>query len=86
MLRIPRAGAVLAAPRAEVLAATHSKAQPGRSIVAEINVEHRKRSPLPLIIGLILLGALLYLLYDNVIRDDDADDDVQVETTTTTTP
>jgi hypothetical protein len=55
--------------------------------VAEINVEHRKRSPLPLIIGLLLLGALLYLLYDNVIRDDDADDGVQVETTApTTTP
>ena len=47
--------------------------------MAEINVEHRKRSPLPLIIGLLLLAALLYLLYDNVIRDDDAD--VRVETT-----
>ncbi|HEX2211517.1 MAG TPA: hypothetical protein VHG93_27775 [Longimicrobium sp.] len=49
--------------------------------MAEINVEHRKKSPLPLIIGLILLGALLYLLYDNVIRDD-ADEPVPVETTT----
>ncbi len=53
--------------------------------MAEITVERRKRSPLPLIIGLLLVGALLYLLYDNVIRDD-ADDGVQVETTTTTTP
>ncbi|HEU4453644.1 MAG TPA: hypothetical protein VFR81_11325 [Longimicrobium sp.] len=50
--------------------------------MAEINVEHRKKSPLPLIIGLILLGALLYLLYDNVIRDDDADEPVRTETTT----
>jgi len=51
--------------------------------MAEINVEHRKRSPLPLIIGALLLAALLWLLYDNVIRDDndDADDAVQVDTT-----
>ena len=51
--------------------------------MAEINVEHRKRSPLPLIIGLILLAALAYLLYDNVLRGgDDANEPAQVETTT----
>jgi hypothetical protein len=85
MPRIPRAGAVFAPPLAAVPPKTHSKADTRRSIVAEINVEHRKRSPLPLIIGLLLLAALLYLLYDNVIRDDDAD--VRVETTApATTP
>ena len=77
-----RAGALLARPAARSLLATHSEADPGRYIVAEINVEHRKKSPLPLIIGLVLLGALLYLLYDNVIRDDGADEPVRTETTT----
>lgn len=52
--------------------------------MAELNVERRKRSPLPLIIGLILLGALAYLLWDNVIADDD--DAVVVDPVETTAP
>jgi hypothetical protein len=81
---IRRVGAVLARAGAAVFLATLSEADTRRDVVAEINVEHRKRNPLPLIIGALLLAALLWLLYDNVLRgDDDVDEPVRTETTTT---
>ena len=49
--------------------------------MADINVERKRRSPWALIIGLLLLLALLWLLFQFLGNDqDDADDDVVTDT------
>jgi hypothetical protein len=53
--------------------------------VADIDVERRKRSPLPLILGLLLLVLLGFLLWRYVLADGGAtatDDAVVVDTAT----
>ena len=50
--------------------------------MADINVERKSRSMLPLILGLLALAALVFLLMNVLGRDDDRD---EVPTTTEST-
>jgi hypothetical protein len=51
--------------------------------VADINVERKRRSFLPLLLGLLALLALLWLLWSLLGRDEnEADDPVQTDTVT----
>jgi preprotein translocase subunit SecF len=54
-------------------------------MMADINIERKKRSPLPWIIGLLVLALLAFFLMRN--RDDDADatGGTTVDTTVSTT-
>lgn len=57
--------------------------------MADINVERKSRSMLPMILGLIALAALVFILLNVFDRDDDADDvptTTTEQTTTTTAP
>jgi hypothetical protein len=55
--------------------------------MADINIERKKRSPLPWILGLLALALLAFLLMRGLGGDDDdrAEETVVVDTTTTTT-
>lgn len=55
--------------------------------MADINVERKRRSILPLLLGLLALLALLWLLW-NFLSDDEneADDPVQTDTVTMLAP
>ncbi|HEX5727686.1 MAG TPA: hypothetical protein VFX98_19600 [Longimicrobiaceae bacterium] len=55
--------------------------------MAEINVERKRRSILPLVLGVLALAALLWLLFNYLGRDDnDADDPVVTDTVTLLLP
>jgi hypothetical protein len=60
--------------------------------MADINIERKKRSPLPWILGLLALALLAFLLMRGLGRDDDERtegvvvDTTTAATTTTTTP
>jgi hypothetical protein len=54
--------------------------------MADINIERKKRSPLPWILGLLALALLAFLLMRGMGRDDDErTEGVVVDTTTATT-
>ena len=55
--------------------------------MADINIERKKRSPLPWILGLLALALLAFLLLRGLGGDDEGrTEGVVVDTTTATTP
>ena len=55
--------------------------------MADINIERKKRSPLPWILGLLALALLAFLLLRGLGGDDEErTEGVVVDTTTATTP
>ena len=63
----PARGAGIAPARARAVSFAHSSAL--EEDVADIDVERRKRSPLPMILGLLLLLLLGFLLWRYVLAD-----------------